>query len=377
VTDLISLVFHRPVKIVVVEDSAVFAEQMRSCLGNEYDLSIFGSVEAFQKVLEPDCVDLLLLDVMLPGMTGLDFLPIFRKMPEFKNIPVIIMSSLEDIASKRSAFTEGANDYIIKPCNEDELRMRVHTHLQVYASMQFIADQKNILEKQVQKQTEEILRNQDATIAALASLAETRDNETGKHIQRTMKYMELLLKIMAESPDFKGELTQFDAKLLAKSAPLHDIGKVGIPDAILLKPGPLTAQERKIMENHTILGYEAIRKAENMVGSSSYLSYAKNICLCHHEHWNGKGYPRHLSGLEIPLEGRIMALCDVYDALISERNYKAPFSHNRACSMLREARAQQFDPRILDLFMEHHLEFKAIAKANMDTVEEFLTLDLV
>jgi len=210
--------------------------------------------------------------------------------------------------------------------------------------------------------TEELQLTQDVTIMSLASLAETRDNETGAHIRRTQRYVKALAEQLRDHPRFSGELNEKTINLLYKSAPLHDIGKVGIPDRILLKPGKLDAEEFTIMKTHAELGGEALKVAEAELGSTSFLKYAREIATTHHEKWNGKGYPHGLRGDEIPVSGRLMAVADVYDALISKRVYKDAFSHQDAMNILREGRGEHFDPDVLDALLEIESQFVQIAE---------------
>jgi len=223
----------------------------------------------------------------------------------------------------------------------------------------------------LQERAQEIQKTQDATIMALASLAEARDNETGNHIRRTQHYVRLLAEQLQSHPRFAGYLTKETISLLFKSAPLHDIGKVGIPDAILLKPGKLTPAEFDIMKTHTTLGGDAIAKAEILMdASSSFLRYAGEIAYAHQEKWDGSGYPKGLAGDEIPVSARLMALADVYDALISRRVYKPAFSHEKAVGIIQNGRGTHFDPDIVDAFMAIHESFRQIAGQFADGEEE-------
>ncbi len=215
--------------------------------------------------------------------------------------------------------------------------------------------------------TNELVETQDVTIMALASLAETRDNETGAHIVRTQWYVRALAEHLAKDPRFKTVLTPENVNLMFKSAPLHDIGKVGIPDSILLKPASLTEGEFEIMKTHTVLGAEALRVAEEQKGGSSFLCFAREIAGTHHEKWDGPGYPKGLSGEDIPLSGRFMAVADVYDALISKRVYKEAFSHQKALGIIVEDKGSHFDPVVVDALLEVESEFREIAARYRDT----------
>ncbi len=218
----------------------------------------------------------------------------------------------------------------------------------------------------IRKRTEEIQRTQDVAILGLATLAETRDNETGAHILRTQRYVRALAEYLQSDERFTHLLTATDIELLYKSAPLHDIGKVGIPDAILLKPGKLTGEEFEIMKTHAQLGSDAIQVAEKELGSTSFLHYARKIAETHHEKWDGSGYPKGLKGEEIPLSGRLMALSDVYDALISKRVYKSSFSHEKARRIIVEGRGTHFDPVVVDAFIAMEEPFMQIASHHKD-----------
>lgn len=210
---------------------------------------------------------------------------------------------------------------------------------------------------------QQLVKSQDATISSLMALAETRDTETGGHIRRTREYVRILARGLAQKPKYRQVLDPETVELLYKTAPLHDIGKVGIADHILLKRGRLTDAERKQMERHTVLGAETLAVAEQQSfgeGGHSFLSLAREIAIAHHEKWDGSGYPCGLSGEQIPLGGRLMALADVYDALISKRVYKGPMSHEKAAEIIMEGRGTHFDPDVVDVFLEHQDRFREI-----------------
>ncbi|TCS65022.1 HD domain-containing phosphohydrolase [Varunaivibrio sulfuroxidans] len=229
-----------------------------------------------------------------------------------------------------------------------------------------MAQHTNEMVRRIRERTEELQRTRDVTIMTLASLAETRDNETGAHILRTQRYVRALAIYLRDHPRRADVMDDETIDLLYKSAPLHDIGKVGIPDAILLKPGKLTEEEFTVMKDHPKIGAAALRVAEDELGGNSFLNYAREISLSHHEKWDGSGYPQGLKGEDIPLSGRLMAVADVYDALISKRVYKPAFSHQKAMAILREGRASHFDPVLIDALDAVEMAFCEIARAFRD-----------
>lgn len=229
-----------------------------------------------------------------------------------------------------------------------------------------IAHNTNSTIDSLEQRTRELNLTRDVSILALASLAETRDNETGAHIIRTQYYVKALAEDLKDHPDFCQYLCHETIQLLFKSAPLHDVGKVGIPDAILLKPGKLTDEEFDVMKRHPRIGADALKEAEGRMGSNSFLRLAREISLTHHEKWNGSGYPAGLSGDQIPVSGRLMALADVYDALISKRVYKPAFSHEKARGIILEGSGSHFDPRVVEAFLRCEDQFTAIAVRHSD-----------
>lgn len=226
------------------------------------------------------------------------------------------------------------------------------------------------LEKSVQERTRELARTQAATIECLASLTETRDPVTGGHIKRTQTYVRLLAEHLKYHPRFRSSLDDETIESIYHSAPLHDIGKIGIPDRILLKPGKLSNEEAAVMMKHTIHGRDAIRSAENKLGENSFLRLAKEIAYTHHEKWDGSGYPEGLAGERIPVSGRLMAIADVYDALVTRRIYKGPYSHQAAVEIISRDRGTYFDPDMVEAFLEIEESFRKVAFDYADSVEE-------
>jgi response regulator RpfG family c-di-GMP phosphodiesterase len=249
----------------------------------------------------------------------------------------------------------------------------VKSHENERAVADFLKDQNAFLDSEVKRRTREVEMTQDATILAMASLAESRDNETGNHIRRTQNYVLALAKELQAHPRFIAALDEKTIEMLYKSAPLHDIGKVGIPDAILLKPGKLTPEEFEIIKTHTTIGRDTIVAAEKLIGGpSTFLRLAREIAHYHQEKWDGSGYPEGLRGNAIPISARLMALADVYDALISRRVYKPPFPHDRAVAIITEGRGKHFDPDVVDAFLRLQDQFRAIADRFADSEEEVL-----
>jgi putative two-component system response regulator len=242
------------------------------------------------------------------------------------------------------------------------LRKDFSTQTTLKAAKDFLANQNELLETEVRKRTRRIQDTQDATIVLLASVVETRDNETGNHVRRTQQYVKVLARQLQRHPAFADHLGEDQIDILFKSAPLHDIGKVGIPDSILLKPGKLDAAEFEIMKTHTTLGHDAIEHAEQTLGVTvGFLACAKEIALCHQEKWDGSGYPRKLTGRDIPISARLMAVADVYDALTSRRVYKDAMRHEQAIAIIVEGKGRHFDPDVVDAFGEISDEFGKIA----------------
>ena len=309
----------------------------------------------------PD-LDLILLDVMMPGVDGYETCRQLKADPKTAAIPVIFLTAKSQVEDEAMGLTLGAVDYLTKPISPPILFARVATQLTLAGARRQLQDQNDNLERIVAERTAQLTRMQDATIMAMASMASVRDNETGNHIRRTQNYVRALAERLQHHPRFAAELTDENIELLYKSAPLHDIGKVGIPDRILLKPGKLDRDEFEIMKLHSVYGRDTIMLVEkHLGGSNSFLMFARQIAHSHQEKWDGSGYPDNLAGDAIPLAARLMAVADVYDALISRRVYKPPFSHQEALEIMKKGRASHFDPDICDAFFEIEQRFAAIA----------------
>ena len=347
--------------LLAVDDKPANIVFLKEVLDGEYKVSIaMNGTEAIDLAGSLD-VDLILLDVMMPGMNGYEVCRTLKEQPATKDIPVIFLTSLVDVDSKTKGFDAGSVDYITKPFSIQEVKARVRTHLSLKRSRELLADQNALLEERVEQRTRELALTQDVTIESLASLAEARDNETGRHIRRTQHYVRTLAERLRSNPRFRELLTTENIALIFKTSALHDIGKVGVPDQILLKPGKLTADEFELMKKHTTIGRDALQRAERGLGTNTFLRFAKEIAYSHHEWWDGTGYPVGLAGGNIPAAARMMAVADVYDALTSKRVYKPAIPHAEAVTIMQKERGTHFDPDVIDAFLDAEDRFLNIS----------------
>ena len=353
---------HR--KILVVDDDSENIQILLEALGDEFAVIAARSGEkALALAIAAPPPDIILLDVMMPNMDGYEVCRRLKANPLTWGIPVLFVTSLNDIEDEKHGLEMGAADYIIKPFRPELVKARVRNQID-------LKQYRDHLEQLVGERTRELSLTQDATIFTVANLAETRDPDTGAHIWRTQQYVRTLALHLAASPRYAAALTPPDIDLLYKSAPLHDIGKIGIADHILLKPGTLTPEEFEEMKKHSIIGWQALNRTVQLLGSNSFLRYACEIALTHHEKWDGSGYPQGLSGEAIPLSGRLMAVADVYDALISHRPYKKPLPHAEAAALIIEGRGHHFDPAIIDVFIVLEAEFQQISERVIDVLAD-------
>jgi len=363
---------HTKPTILIVDDTPDNLTVLHNLLKDRYRVKLATSGEKGLQIAQAEPQpDLILLDIMMPGMNGHEVCNILKREPATWDIPIIFLTGMSAVADEEAGLKMGAVDYITKPISPPIVLARVDTQLKIKAASDFLKDQNHYLEQQVSLRTEEVRAIQDVTILSMASLAETRDNETGNHIRRTQHYVKVLAEHLRDHPRFANYLTDKQIELLFKSAPLHDIGKVGIPDRILLKPGKLTPDEFEIMKTHTTIGRDAIVRAESQLGLSvAFLQCAKEIAYGHQEKWDGSGYPQGAAGDDIPISARLMAVADVYDALICRRVYKAPFTHEQAVELIVRGRGQHFDPDIVDAFLAVLPQFQDIAAQFADSDED-------
>jgi putative two-component system response regulator len=358
--------------LLVVDDTPDNLMLMTDLLKDRYRVKAANSGEKAMRVLQGDTLpDLILLDIMMPGMSGHEVAQRLKRDPRTRDIPIIFLTAMAGTDDEIHGLELGAVDYITKPIRPALVLARVDTQLKLKAAKDFLRDQNDYLEKEVQRRTREVIAIQDVAIQAMASLAETRDNETGNHIRRTQHYIKVLAEHLREHPRFSLFLSEETIELLFKSAPLHDIGKIGIPDHILLKPGRFTEEEFEIMKTHTTLGRDAIQHAEDALGIRvDFLNLAKEIAYSHQEKWDGSGYPQGLAADDIPISARLMAVADVYDALISRRVYKSGMPHEQAVEIIRQGRGSHFDPDICDAFLACVEQFRAVAERFADTNQD-------
>ena len=349
--------------ILVVDDTPDNITLLCSLLGEIYRNKVATNGKRAIAIAEAEPhPDLILLDIMMPEMDGYEVCRYLKSQESTRNIPIIFLTAKTQEGDETRGFELGAVDYITKPITPAILLARVSTHLALQEARNYLAAQNEILEQQVDARTRQLAALQDAIITAMAAMAEARDNDTGHHILRTQHYIRELAQQMSMDARYANELDDKLIDILFKSAPLHDIGKVGVPDRILLKPGKLTEEEFAEMKRHTVYGRDAIIAAEKKLDvPERFLVVARDIAFCHHEKWDGTGYPQRLVGEATPLSARLMALCDVYDALTTERVYKAAFPHEKATQIIHEGKGTHFDPDVVNAFDTIQGRFAQIA----------------
>jgi len=353
--------------ILIVDDIEINRMILREILQNDYDIiEASGGIEAVNVLFdangEPNEVlpTTILLDIMMDDLDGFAVLEKIMANEVTKNIPVLFITAADSEEIESKGLMAGAADYITKPFNHTVVRARVDNHLN-------LARYRHKLEQLVSIKTAEVTKTYESTLEVLATIIEYRNLESGAHIRRTTLLTEVLVAKMLESEQFKAALMEENIPSLIKASALHDIGKIGIPDGILLKPGKLNDDEFNVIKSHTTVGSQIIDSiSETLPDNDMYLKYAKDICHYHHERWDGRGYPGGLTAEEIPLAARIISVVDVYDALVSPRCYKDPFSHDVSFSIITEGRGTQFDPDIVDILPSVAKAFKEIEEAHGD-----------
>jgi len=337
--------------IMVIDDTPANLELLQEMLqAKGYRVLSFPSGKLALSAAAKQHPDLILLDIRMPEMDGFEVCERFKADEALKDIPILFISALSETEDKVKAFSVGGLDYVTKPFQFEELHARVKTHLRM-RKMQIELEKHNFhLEELVEKKVREISDSQLATILAISKMAEARDDETGQHIERTRTFCKVLAEKLRENSRYTKAITAAYVENIYHASPLHDIGKVGIPDNILLKPGKLTSEEFEIMKNHTLIGVRTLKAAHSKYPNNYFINMGIAIASSHHEKWDGSGYPHGLAGEDIPLSARIMAVADVYDALRSKRPYKPAFTHEKSCEIILEGTGKHFDPDVIDAF---------------------------
>ena len=331
--------------IFVVDDSDTNLSTAEEVLEDAYDVMTIPSAIRMFALLDKIQPDLILLDIEMPDMNGFEALVLLKNEKRFANIPVIFLTSLSDVASEVRGFELGVVDFIIKPFSAPVLLNRVKMHLSV--------------DQLLRERTARLEKAHKDMIFVLSDIVENRDHGTGGHIERTTEYIRILAEAMIERGLYAQELKAWDMEAAVAASLLHDVGKIGISDLILNKPGKLTQEEFEIMKSHTTIGKKIIDQIIERTGEDEFLRNAKLFAAYHHENWDGTGYPYGLSGDDIPMQGRIMAIGDVYDALISVRPYKKAFTDEEAVEIIVKDSGRRFDPRIVQVFLDIKGQFKA------------------
>jgi len=347
--------------IFIVDDEQTNLKIGASALSDHFNVFTFNSGFNLMKRLEKQIPDLILLDVQMPEMDGYEVIKRLKENEKTKEIPVIFLTAKNDPESELMGLSLGAIDYIIKPFSPPLLCTRIDIHLLLESQKEELRDFNNNLQKMVEEKTKNVVELQHAILSTMTKLVDRRDDITGAHIERTKRYMDALLKEMQKHDLFCDELRSLDIHEIVQSTQLHDVGKIGVKDDVLMKPGRLTDEEYEMIKMHTTIGEEIIQEIQQETSDHAFLEYARIFVGYHHEKWNGYGYHRGLKEHDIPLLGRAMAIVDVYDALISDRPYKKGYSHEKAVSIITEEKGKQFDPDIVDIFLSISEEFREIA----------------
>jgi putative two-component system response regulator len=341
--------------IFVVDDSAVNLTKVKQALEGSYRVLTLLSAAKMFTLIEKVTPDLILLDIEMPEMDGFITLQKLKDNKNTENIPVIFLTAFGDEAREARGLELGAVDFLAKPFSTPVLLNRISRHLH----MEELILEQTILLRQRSQQLEQL---NTSIISIIAELVENRDELTGGHIERSTKYLKMLIEAMLERGVYADELEDWDREMVIASARLHDVGKITISDLILNKPGKLTKEEYEQIKKHVSAGEEIIDSMIMQTSGGVFLYYAKLFVGYHHEHWDGSGYPHKLKGSEIPLQGRLLAIVDVYDALVSERVYKPALPHEEAVRIIMSEKEKSFDPQITDVFFEIQNQFRAEIK---------------
>ena len=338
--------------VFVVDDNATNLSIAEGALESQYRVITLSSAVKMFAILEKIIPDLILLDIEMPEINGYDAMKQLRSDDTYAEIPVIFLTGLSDPVNEAYGIELGAADFIIKPFSVPVLLNRIKNHLDIDELIRKRTEQ-------LRERTEQLVRLQNGIVFAMADLVETRDQNTGGHIDRTTVYMKILIDALIAREVYIDEINEWDPASIVSSARLHDVGKIIIPDSILNKPGALTKEEFAVMKTHSSEGERIINQMVERTGEADFLNNAKLSAAYHHEKWDGTGYPHGIKGPETPLHGRIMAIVDVYDALTTERPYKKAFTNDEAVNIIMDGAGKHFDPKIAEVFLEIKEQFEA------------------
>ncbi|GMO27969.1 MAG: two-component system response regulator [Termitinemataceae bacterium] len=348
--------------IMLVDDNLTNLTMGKNILKDQYNIYPLNSASMLFELIDNVVPDLILLDIEMPEMDGFETIKKLKANPATADIPVFFLTSKSDPKSELEGFNLGAADYISKPFSPPLLLKRIENQLIIVSQTKKLKDYNDNLQSKVDEKTKQVLELQNAILRTVAELVEFRDDANSGHIERTQKYLQILIRKMVEKKVYSEEISQWDLNFLIPAAQLHDVGKIAISDILLNKPNKFSKEEFELMKKHTIFGVAAIKEIEKQTKENAFLYHAKIFAGTHHEKWDGTGYPRGLKGTAIPLQGRIMAIADVYDALISSRPYKAPISIGVAERIIVGSAGTHFDPVLVDVFKQVANQFSEIAR---------------
>lgn len=357
-------------KVMLVDDNIANLATGKNMLKDHYEVYALPSAAKLFEFLEETTPDLILLDIEMPVMNGYDAIKILKRDRRYADIPVIFLTAVSGEENELEGLELGAVDYITKPFSASLLLKRVENYLHIKQQKDDLTKFNESLLKLVNEKMSDVFELQNTIIATMADLVECRDSATGGHIARTRKYVQIFVDKLISERVYTNQTHKWNTEYFLSSVPLHDVGKIAVSDAILNKPGSLTAAEFKTMKTHAAVGAKIIQRMEENANVTDFLKYAEIIAGTHHEKWDGSGYPLGLRGTDIPLEGRIMAIADVYDALISVRPYKAALPAEKAAQVIIGDSGAHFDPLLVDVFRMLQNEFAAIAVAYNETLNE-------
>ena len=359
--------------IYLVDDNLSNLTAGKKLLSTFYQVIQLPSADKMFEALEKITPDLILLDIDMPGMNGYDAIRKLKADERYSDIPIIFLTALNDEGNEVEGLDLGAADYVTKPFSTPILLKRIEREMLLIRREKALLKNQEELKRNLQsmefmanEKADTIIRLQNAVFDTVIDMVEFRDKYTGGHIVRTQKYVEVLLNEMIKEGTYASEIADWDIPAILSSAKLHDVGKIAVPDIILGKNAKLTEEEFNNMKDHVAASVDAIERIIKKIGEDEFFNHAMRMAGTHHEKWDGTGYPIGLKGHNIPLEGRLMAIADVYDALISRRQYKEALSHEEACEIILEGSGTQFDPILIEVFSNVKDEFYRIAQENIE-----------